>query len=45
MFIDDAKKINTSVKDYDAEYTYVYFKNNILELLKTNEDESNYMMN
>ena len=40
MFIDDAKKINTSVKDYDAEYTYVYFKNNILELLKTNEDES-----
>lgn len=40
MFIDDAKKINTSVKNYDTEYTYVYFKNNILELLKTNEEES-----
>ena len=40
MFIDDAKKMNASVKDYDTEYTYVYFKNNILDLLKTNEDES-----
>ena len=32
--------MNASVKDYDTEYTYVYFKNNILDLLKTNEDES-----
>ena len=40
MFIDNAQKINTSVKEYDQENSYVYFKNSLLELVKINDKES-----
>lgn len=40
MFIDNAREINKTVKEYDEENTYVYFKNNVLELVKINEKES-----
>lgn len=40
MFITDAQKINSSVKEFNQEDTYVYFKNNILDLLKKDEKSS-----
>lgn len=42
IFINNAQEVNSSVKNYNEQYTYVYLKSSVLDLLKKDEKASEF---